>query len=297
MLLGVSRQSVNKWEAERSYPEMDKLLKICDLFDCTLDELVKGDLTKRPQEDVKIPESEASQDVIGYDAAAHTYANKVFAGTLAFVLIEALALFAGGLFPSFGIDAGYAALLALAGLVVGAAILLPALSDRRAFFEEHPFVEDFYDAGQKRQARHERITGIIIGIVFLALAIVLVAFFQTDPWIAGALFVLAAGVGFAIALRSAIDGARCNIVTYNRKALGHLDAVQIEAMDDEQVRIYAQGINEKRRKCSVIMLIATAVALVLLFIPALHGTAWFWLAWVVGGIGCGIVKARHPQSK
>lgn len=26
VLLGVSRQSVTKWESERSYPEMDKLL-------------------------------------------------------------------------------------------------------------------------------------------------------------------------------------------------------------------------------------------------------------------------------
>ena len=34
MLLGVSRQSVTKWEAERSYPEMDKLLKMCDIFAC-----------------------------------------------------------------------------------------------------------------------------------------------------------------------------------------------------------------------------------------------------------------------
>lgn len=47
MLLGVSRQSVTKWEAERSYPEMDKLLKMCQLFDCTLDDLVQGDLTSR----------------------------------------------------------------------------------------------------------------------------------------------------------------------------------------------------------------------------------------------------------
>ena len=50
VLLGVSRQSVAKWEAERSYPEMDKLLRMCDLFDCALDDLVKGDLTSRPAE-------------------------------------------------------------------------------------------------------------------------------------------------------------------------------------------------------------------------------------------------------
>lgn len=40
MLLGVSRQSVTKWEAEKSYPEMDKLLKICQIFECSLDDLV-----------------------------------------------------------------------------------------------------------------------------------------------------------------------------------------------------------------------------------------------------------------
>lgn len=50
MLLGVSRQSVTKWEAERSYPEMDKLLKMCQIFDCSLDDLVQGDLTKRHDE-------------------------------------------------------------------------------------------------------------------------------------------------------------------------------------------------------------------------------------------------------
>ena len=47
MLLGVSRQSVTKWEAEKSQPEMDKLLKMCEIFDSTLDELVTGDLTGR----------------------------------------------------------------------------------------------------------------------------------------------------------------------------------------------------------------------------------------------------------
>lgn len=29
MLLGVSRQSVTKWESGKSAPEMDKLLKLC----------------------------------------------------------------------------------------------------------------------------------------------------------------------------------------------------------------------------------------------------------------------------
>ena len=59
MLLGVSRQSVTKWEAEKSYPEMDKLIKICQLFACTLDDLVTGDPTQRPSDDLSDQEIDA----------------------------------------------------------------------------------------------------------------------------------------------------------------------------------------------------------------------------------------------
>lgn len=45
MLLGVSRQAISKWESEKAYPAMDKLLMICDLFGCTLDDLVLGDVS------------------------------------------------------------------------------------------------------------------------------------------------------------------------------------------------------------------------------------------------------------
>lgn len=38
--LGVSRQAVSKWESGQSYPEMDKLLLICKLFNYNIDELV-----------------------------------------------------------------------------------------------------------------------------------------------------------------------------------------------------------------------------------------------------------------
>ena len=30
--LGVSRQSVSKWESNQAYPEMDKMLQICQIF-------------------------------------------------------------------------------------------------------------------------------------------------------------------------------------------------------------------------------------------------------------------------
>jgi len=40
--LEVSRQSISKWETNGSVPELDKLLKLSEIFDISLDELVTG---------------------------------------------------------------------------------------------------------------------------------------------------------------------------------------------------------------------------------------------------------------
>lgn len=42
--LGVSRQSVSKWESGLAYPEMDKVLQICKMFGLNVDELLNQDL-------------------------------------------------------------------------------------------------------------------------------------------------------------------------------------------------------------------------------------------------------------
>lgn len=42
--LCVSRQTISKWELDTAYPEMNKLLELCDLFSCSMDELVRGDM-------------------------------------------------------------------------------------------------------------------------------------------------------------------------------------------------------------------------------------------------------------
>ena len=42
--LGVSRQAVSKWESGQSYPEMDKVLLICKLFNYKMDELMNENI-------------------------------------------------------------------------------------------------------------------------------------------------------------------------------------------------------------------------------------------------------------
>ena len=43
-MLDVTRQSVSKWESGITYPEMDKLLSLCKIFNCSLEELTNDDI-------------------------------------------------------------------------------------------------------------------------------------------------------------------------------------------------------------------------------------------------------------
>ncbi len=42
--LGVSRQSVSKWESGQAYPEMDKMLQLCEMFNLNMDDLLNQDI-------------------------------------------------------------------------------------------------------------------------------------------------------------------------------------------------------------------------------------------------------------
>ena len=42
--MGVSRQTVSKWETGEAIPDLEKLLELSRLFSCTLDALLKEDM-------------------------------------------------------------------------------------------------------------------------------------------------------------------------------------------------------------------------------------------------------------
>lgn len=54
--LAVSRQSVSKWETGQSVPDLDKLIKLADLFGISVDELVREGEWPQPPEPPKAPE-------------------------------------------------------------------------------------------------------------------------------------------------------------------------------------------------------------------------------------------------
>ena len=55
-MLNISRQAISKWESGQSYPEMDKLINISDIFGVTLDSLIKdNEIQNDTQNTVAIP--------------------------------------------------------------------------------------------------------------------------------------------------------------------------------------------------------------------------------------------------
>ena len=54
-MIGVSRQSVSKWEADKAFPEVDKLAVIAREFGVTCDWLITG-------EDILVEDEESTQE-------------------------------------------------------------------------------------------------------------------------------------------------------------------------------------------------------------------------------------------
>lgn len=77
MLLGVTRQAVSKWEAGASTPDMDRLVRLCEIFEVDLDELICGDVTTaHVNRALAVPVDAPQADVTGYDP--HMRARALF---------------------------------------------------------------------------------------------------------------------------------------------------------------------------------------------------------------------------
>ncbi len=80
-LLGVSRQSVSKWETGTSVPDLDKLIKLSEVFHVTLDELVLDrhtDTKQRAYEQTQKRISNSPQTVAGIILLIMAFAALLF---------------------------------------------------------------------------------------------------------------------------------------------------------------------------------------------------------------------------
>ena len=119
--LEVSRQSVSKWENNSAVPELEKLVKMAELFGITLDELVTGETKEEPAaaaepatppspQEMPAPEPQVkrgltTQQIIGIVLLGF--------GGLCFIVFTVVGIFIGGMIQALFISLS----LLLCGLI------------------------------------------------------------------------------------------------------------------------------------------------------------------------------------
>ena len=94
--LGVSRQSVSKWETDASVPDVDKLIQLSKIFCVTLDELVKGEENQQ-QAETSIQEATKAENVVSVKSSP-LRSRKIVGAVL--IGVSLLAAFLSLIFPN-----------------------------------------------------------------------------------------------------------------------------------------------------------------------------------------------------
>lgn len=271
--LNVSRQSVSKWESGAAFPEMDTLLRLCELYEVNLDLLLRGDV-----------QASLRADTDGYDAFFRAHGLRVSLAVGGILLGVALMLLtmAAGLAETLSV----ALLLAVIALCVVVLVASGLLEDD--FRKKHPTVPDCYTQ-EERDAAHRRfiwlmcggIGGILVGVIFLLLFFT--AFPEREP------YELAAGGGFFVILALSVSAL----------LYGGMEQDKFQVWKYNRDNNPTPQVRERNKLigtiCSALMITATAIYVGLGFALDLWRTAW-WL-FAVGGILCGLVHVLLDPYK
>lgn len=291
-MLGVSRQSVTKWESGKSTPEMDKLLKLCEIFSCTLDELVCGDLSGRETQPSQ-PEALEPAGLCGYDEERTGFAWNVSLGVGCFIMGPALLCLTQSAGDVLGIAAKTSETVGVIGLLAlvaaGLALIIPAGMRHAAFVKSHPYIEDFYTDQEREQCQEGFIRHLVGGILLIlagvGICILIEGLLAKDALGAGLLLGCVALGAWSIIYGSMLWGGM-DIDSYNANS----------AEFAENPRASDGSLTPKGRRdriagglCGAIMLVATIAGLVMLFVPG-YASPYFWLAWPIGGLLCGVAS-------
>lgn len=286
--LGVTRQSVSKWEGAQSVPDMDKVVQMSRLFGVTTDYLLKDEIEEQA---ALVEESPLRRVTMGqaadYLARRRAAAPKVaFAVLLCIVSPVTLLLLAAmsevQRFPISGnAAAGIGLCVMLVLLAVAVSIFLRADADVRdyRFLEEEPFETEYGVTGMVRQRQREyadtRTRYTTIGAVLYVLAAApLFAAVCVDG--SDLLYVGAVGVLLVLV------GIGCLFLV----STGVYSSAMERLLEEGD---YARGQKKHRRVLGTVSTIywlaATAVFLIYTYGPSGNGQPQYsWIIWAVAGV-------------
>lgn len=303
--LGVSRQSISKWETGEAYPETDKIIALCDKFNLSMDKLVRGDITdgvfdgKNTQNDNDFEDktnfNDTNADTIGYKKHMQGFAVKISLGVLLVLMGVSLGVFIAGFESGNNVFAVIAGATILLFVSVAVFLFVFAGISHENFKNEHPYIDNLFTEDQIKNFNKKftmamacLVSLIIVVVVALMVAGLIIELKNpenTDLYytmaVAVFLFELSILVGFIVYF--GINKSMYEYFDFNK---------QQEIEKDEKTLK-----NEKLANtlCPIVMLTATAIFLSLGFLLDLWHPSW--IVFPIGGILCGIINIVLGTNK
>ena len=263
--LEVSRQSVSKWEGGQSFPEMDTLLRICDLYDVNLDTLLRGSV-----------EESRVEDTARYDQFMSRFARRMAAAIGGIIAGAGLCL----LLDTLGVPEMLISAAMLLTVTICVVVIVASCIQYENFRRRYPVIADFYSQEEK-DAFHQKFVWYITGGVGTILfgVTLLMLFFSVFPerepyesW-GTSLFLLMIAGAVTSFVYAGINDEKYKIWKYNRNN---------NPTPEAKRRLNLIGAVQ-----GAMMTLVTAVYVGLGLSMNLWRTAWWIFA--VAGILCGVV--------
>lgn len=273
--LDVSRQSVSKWESDSAYPEMEKLLQLCNLFHCSMDDLVQKEISQVYVED--------KADYDNHFNEFSKYVSMAVGIILLGLSVMCLTYGINYFFENEIIKEDFCSLIFLIFVVIGVAILVLMGIRHEDFKKKNPFIINFYkeeeiDTFNKKFS----VMATVAVSLFIIDAILFFGAVTAFPAIDGneylesitfSIFFMIIAAGVMILIYASIQKDKYDIDKYNQ-------------MNDKNSEVYKKD-SLTGSVCGCIMLVATILYLIGGFVFDAWGMPTV-VVFAVGGVCCGI---------
>ena len=265
-LLDVSRQSVSKWESAQSYPEMDTILRIRDLYRVDLDTLMRGSV-----------EDSLVEDTAQYDKFMNRYSRRMALAIGSIIAGVGLC----GLLDAKGVSEYLIFAVLLLIIAVCVVVIVASSLQNENFRKAYPTIADFYTEQEKQEFRQKFVWFISggVGAILFDVALLLLFFSkfpEEEPFESYAISVFLLIVAGAVTsfVYAGIQEEKYKIDEYNR-----------DNNPTPEVKKRKGLINTV---CGALMTLVTALYVGLGLALDLWRAAWWVFA--VGGILCAVVN-------
>ena len=303
-MLGVSRQSVSKWEGAQSMPDMNRILKMAEVFGVSTDYLLRDgmEVPAGRQEDALLNGQAADlppvrgvsmEEAVAFMDFRNMMANRVAFGVMLCILSPVALIMLGAasetgkvaLSEQQAAGIGLLVLFAMVGVAVALFVLMSIKGSGYEYFE-YEEIETAYGVDGVTRERRDRFRGtyawhMVAGIVLcvvsaVPLFVTMVIAGETNEFA----YVMSVGVLLIFVAVGVFLIVRCNIVW---------DAFHMLLQEGD----YTVAHKEENRKNEHISTIYWCIVIALYLAYSFVTGRWdrSWIVWPVAGVLFGAVKA------